>query len=106
MCRVLDVAKIGGMHVNPGSFSAQITDPLCPWNEGVWQFETMDGLLHVRPSQKPDCVLSIHGLAALAYGTHAPSDFAIRGWGDPPADVQAAMQTMFPPMQPHLHERF
>jgi hypothetical protein len=45
-------------------------------------------------------------LTALVYGTHDPDDFAIRGWGDPSPAVQAAMRGVFPPLVPHLHERF
>ena len=45
MGRVVDVAGLGGMDTGPGGFSARITDPLCPWNEGLWRFETVDGLL-------------------------------------------------------------
>jgi hypothetical protein len=54
----------------------------------------------------PDCELSIQGLSALVYGTQDPGDFAVRGWGDPSPEVQAAMRTLFPPATPHLHELF
>ena len=106
MGRVVDVAQIGGMHTGPGHFSARMTDPLCPWNEGVWQFETVDGVLRVRAADQADCDLSIQALAALVYGTHDPGDLWIRGWGDPPPQVQVVMRTMFPPMLPYLHEFF
>ena len=106
MGRVLDVARLGGMTTGPGRFAARIADPLCPWNEGVWQFETADGALRVDPGGPPDCDLAIQGLTALVYGTHDPDDFAIRGWGDPSPEVQAAMRGVFPRMVPHLHERF
>jgi hypothetical protein len=110
MARVLDVARIGGMPAGPGSFAARIQDPLCPWNEGIWHFESIDGVLQVRPggepAAEPPCSLSIQALAALAYGTHDPADFSIRGWGDPLPGVQAVMRRMFPPMTPYLHEYF
>ena len=106
MGRVLDVAQIGGMTALPGCFAARISDPLCPWNEGVWQFVTVDGTLRVATSDSPDCDLAIQGLTALVYGTHDPGDFDIRGWGDPSPAVQAAMRVMFPPQTPYLHERF
>ena len=106
MGRVLDVAKIGGMTTGPGHFAARISDPLCPWNEGVWQFESTEGALRVEPGGPPDCDLAIQGLTALVYGTHDPGDFPIRGWGDPPPVVQAAMRGVFPRVVPHLHERF
>jgi predicted acetyltransferase len=104
MGRVLDVAKIGGMYTGPGCFSARITDPLCPWNEGVWQFETRGGVLWVNPTDEADCNLSVQALAALVYGTNDPDSFAIRGWGNPSPQVQETMRIMFPPMVPYLHE--
>ena len=108
MGRVVNVAGLGGMHTGPGRFAARIADPLCPWNEKAWQFETVDGLLQViaADASAAGCDLSIQGLAALVYGTHDPGDFAIRGWGNPTPELQAAMRSIFPPMIPHLHERF
>jgi len=106
MGRVVDVAKLGGMRTGQGHFAARVTDPLCPWNQATWQFETADGLLRVSAAARADCDLSIQALAALVYGTHDPGDFAIRGWGNPAPGVQAAMRAIFPPMVPHLHEHF
>ena len=106
MGRVVDVAKLDGMHTGPGHFAARVTDPLCPWNETTWQFETVDGLLRISAAVRADCDLSIQALAALVYGTHDPGDFAIRGWGNPTPELQLAMRAVFPPMVPHLHEHF
>ena len=78
----------------------------CPWNKATWQFETVDGLLRVTAADRAGCDLSIQALAALVYGTHDPGDFAIRGWGNPAAKLQAAMRAIFPPMLPHIHESF
>jgi hypothetical protein len=109
MGRVVDVAQLGGMSVGPGCFTARLSDPLCPWNEGVWRFESAHGVLRVARAStddQPDCRLTIQGLTGLLYGTHDPGGFAIRGWGDPLPAVQAVMRAMFPPLAPHLHERF
>jgi predicted acetyltransferase len=106
MGRVVDVAGIGGMRTGPGRFSARIADPLCPWNEGIWHFETVDGALQVHPAKQAGCELSVQALAALIYGTHDPGDFTFRGWGNPSPEVQATMRTMFPRMLPHIHEIF
>ncbi len=106
MGRVVDLAQIGGMCTGPGGFSVCVCDPLCPWNEGIWRLETVDGRLQVRPAQAADCALSIQGVSALIYGVHDPADFCVRGWGDPSPEVQAGMQEMFPPMLPYLHEVF
>lgn len=109
MGRVLDVARLGGMATGPGRFTARLSDPLCPWNEGVWRFESANGELQTAPlaaEGQPDCHLTVQGLTGLVYGTHDPEDFAFRGWGAPSLAVQATMRTMFPPLAPHLHERF
>ncbi len=114
MGRVLDVARLGGMTVGPGGFTARISDPICPWNEGIWRFESANGesakkelrVTRGGASEEPDCALTIQGLTALVYGTHDPGDFAFRGWGDPGPGVQAAMRALFPRLVPHLHERF
>ncbi len=106
MGRVVDLAGINGMQAGVGSFSAQISDPLCPWNEDTWKFEGVGGSLEVSPASKADCQLSIQGLSALIYGTHNPADFSIRGWGDPSPEVQQVMQTVFPPKVAYLHELF
>jgi len=108
MGRVVDVTRLGGMHTGPGRFAARVTDPLCPWNEGIWWFETVDGVLRVTcaDASAADCDLSIQALSALVYGTHDPGDFAVRGWGNPAPELQAAMRAIFPPLIPHLHERF
>jgi predicted acetyltransferase len=106
MGRVLDVSAIGGIEVGQGSFAAQIVDPHTPWNEGIWQFTSIDGKLQVSQGEIADCVLTIQGLSALVYGTNVPQDFSFRGWGNPSQDIQQVMESMFPCKQPYLHEFF
>ncbi len=106
MSRVLDVEKIGGMHVGEGSFSARIIDPLCPWNEGVWRFEGCEGRLQITRSPVEDCEMTIQGLTALVNGTHDPQDFSFHGWGSPDPSLQAVQRAIFPKMSPFMHEMF
>lgn len=106
MSRVLDVEKIGGMTVGEGSFSAQIIDPFCPWNEGPWRFESRGGKLQVSKTTQAGCDLTIQGLSALVAGTHAPEDLPLRGWGNPDAAAQSALRSMFPRLSPLMHELF
>ena len=106
MSRVLDVEKIGGMQVGEGSFSAKIIDPVCPWNEGVWHFEFVDGNLGVSRSRDTDLELTIQGLSALVSGVPDPQDFSLRGWGNPDASQISSLRAMFPPMRPFMHEIF
>ena len=106
MSRVLDVERIGGINVGEGSFSAQIIDPICPWNEGVWKFESSSGKLQVMKTSKAECQLTVQGLSALIAGTRDPQDFPLRGWGDPNPMLQSTMREMFPRLSPFMHENF
>jgi len=106
MGRVLEVAKIGGMTTGAGHFTARIVDPLCPWNEGNWNFETMDGVLRVETAKQADCEINIQALSSLVYGTLDPADWVFRGWGNPSPELQAVLRSMFPPKVPYLHESF
>lgn len=104
--RVVIVSEIGGMQAGEGKFSARIQDEQCPWNNGVYTFEGLGGVLQVKDGATPDCNLTINGLSALVYGGHDPAEFALRGWGNPPPAVQDAMRRVFPPARPYLHENF
>jgi predicted acetyltransferase len=106
MSRVLDVAKIGGMQVGKGSFSAKIIDPVCPWNEGAWHFESVGGSLVISRSRDTDLELTIQGLSALVSGIPDPQDFSLRGWGNPDPHQITSLRAMFPPMRPFMHEIF
>lgn len=106
MCRVLDVEKIGGMAAGEGSFSARVSDPLCPWNEGAWIFDGSSGTLQVSKATHADCELTIQGLSALVAGAHDPQDFPLRGWGNPGPGLQAIQRSVFPRMYPYMHEMF
>jgi predicted acetyltransferase len=106
MSRVLVIEKIGGMIVGDGRFSARISDPLCPWNVGMWSFEACDGRLEVSRASRADCQLTIQGLAALIAGVHDLQDLPLRGWGDPDPALQSILRGMFPRMIPYLHENF
>jgi predicted acetyltransferase len=107
MGRVVTVAGLTGLATGPGRFTARVHDEYGPWNNGAYAFATVDGRLEVSAASAADCDLSIRGLSALVYGGYAPADFALRGWGNPPPAVQAAMLSVFPPHHlPYLHEGF
>jgi len=106
MGRVLDVSAMAGMQVGPGSFSARISDPLCPYNEGLWRFACREGKLEVSSAEQADCDLTIQGLTCLVYGTHDPQDLTVRGWGNPAPHLQDTMRSIFPMLSPYMHEHF
>lgn len=89
-----------------GTFSAKIIDPLYTWNEGIWQFESIDRGLQVSKTTRADCKLTIQGLSALIAGTRDPQDFPILGWGNPNPKLQTVMLNLFPAARPYLHENF
>jgi predicted acetyltransferase len=106
MSRVLDIEKISGMTVGEGSFSARIIDPLCLWNEGIWSFESFDGILQVSRTTKAECELTIQGLSALITGPYDPQDISLRGWGIVDSNIQSIQRELFPRMIPYMHENF
>ena len=106
MGRVLDVAGITGIEVGTGGFTAKIADPDCPWNNGIWSFESHAGRLTVAPAMRADCDLSIQGLSALVYGVNDPEEYRIRNWGNPTHGLAHVMRSMFPPRLPYLHEQY
>ncbi len=106
MNRVLDIEKLGGMEVGEGSFSARIIDPLCPWNEAIWSFESSDGRLKVSRASIADCDLTIQGLSELIVGVRELQDIAVRSWGNPNPGLQTVLREMFPKMNPFMHELF
>jgi predicted acetyltransferase len=106
LARIINIDRLTGLQTGSGCFTARIRDEYCPWNEGTYQFESVDGKLHISEHTTADCELSIQALTALIYGTHEPETFEFRTWGNPSAEIQTAMQTMFPAMQPYLHEEF
>ena len=111
MGRVLDLTRLDGLPVGEGdrrelSFCARISDPLCPWNEGLWQFSARDGRLQVNPAAGADCELSIQALSALVYGVNDPGEFSLRGWGDPSPALQETLRILFPAQMLYLHDTF
>jgi hypothetical protein len=104
--RIIDIARLSGLHTGSGRFTARIRDEYCPWNEGTYQFESVDGRLQISTGKEADCELTIQALTALIYGTHEPATFEWREWGNPSTEIQTVMQAMFPPMQPYLRIEF
>jgi hypothetical protein len=106
MGRVLDIEKLNGIPVGEGKLSARITDPTCPWNDGIWQFESQAGLLSATRAANAGCEVGIQGISSLVFGNVPPEEFQYRGWGVIPPSIQDQMTSLFPPAAPHLHEYF
>ena len=106
MGRIIKLSDFSGMQVGEGQFTAEIIDPHCPWNEGIWKFSTESGLLNIEEGSVADCQLTIQGLSALMYGTHSPEDFEYLGWGVPTSGLIEEMAHMFSVEIPYMHEMF
>jgi predicted acetyltransferase len=106
MVRVLDIERMAGMATGPGAVTVRLADPVCPWNEGAWRLATVDGRLEITRAQEAQGSLTIQGFTALAYGTHDPAEFGLRGWGALDEAAQETLRAMFPLRSPHLHEQF
>ncbi len=107
MGRVMIVEELSGMKVENGHFKARISDPYCDWNNGVFSFQSLNGLLLVEKGDgQPDCEMTINGLSAIIYGGHEIEDLKIKGQISGNSTIIKTIETMFPPLYPHLHEDF
>jgi predicted acetyltransferase len=109
MGRVVDLAGLQGLKVGPGEIALRVSDPLCPWNEGIWRFDSAGGELSVERQDEEaaaDGELKMQAVSALVYGAHDPADFAFRGWGTVSPEFLETLRSLFPRRLPHMHEWF
>ena len=106
MGRVINLTDLQGTPCGEGDISVKILDQNCEWNNGTWQLTGDAGELRITHSKTPDCTLTIHGLSALVYGVTDPSEFPLRGWGDPNSKQQAILRSLFPSALPYLHAMY
>jgi len=106
MGRVVDVALLDGIGAGHGEIVLEITDALCPWNNGTFTFSGSSGALTVVEGGTPAATITIQALSALVFCGHDPANFMFRGWGEPDARAQETLRSIFPPIVPDLHETF
>jgi len=106
MGRVVIIEQMNGMKVGTGNVSIKIKDNLCEWNNGVFSFESKDGILQLEKTDNYDCELSIQGLSAVVYGCYNLDDFSFKGWGKVNEESKEKITRLFPPDSPHLHADF
>jgi predicted acetyltransferase len=72
--RIVDLAQsLGGRkYSSPGSLRLRVRDPLCPWNDGVWELSVdRDGTGHCRQTQsEPELELTASTLSMAYLGGH------------------------------------
>lgn len=106
MARVVDVSQLGGIGAGTGSVTLDVSDALCPWNNGRFTMRADNGTLVVEEGGDCATPITIQGLSALVFSGHDPADFQFRGWGEPDTKMQADLRTLFPAMTPDMHETF
>lgn len=106
MARVVSIDGLQGIHVGTGEITVSITDPQCPWNEGIWTLRSADGQMEVEQGGEPQAELTIQALSALIFSGIEPSLLRYRGWGDPDDASITSLRALFPPVEPFIFEMF
>ena len=104
MGRILSVEGLSGLEVGAARVTVEVVDD--PFVGGVWELDGTDGRLEVRPGGSPDATLTAHRLAALVYGSLAPEELALRGYGSVDANAAEALGRLFPSASPYLFAQF
>ncbi|NJK36121.1 MAG: hypothetical protein HC919_14950, partial [Oscillatoriales cyanobacterium SM2_2_1] len=107
MVRVVDLSHLPpvplGNTTTPTSVAIAITDPLCPWNEGIWMWSDHQGILRCAPVPKSNAIsptvnATIEAVTALLYGTHTVAELSDRQWLKGDARSLEQFHTWFPPL--------
>lgn len=106
MGRIVTISGLGGIGAGAGTVTLNVRDEHAPWNTGTWTFTGAGGSLAVTEGGNPQGDVSIHGLAAMVLSGINPAVLPHRGWGDVQPAAHTALQSIFPPVMPHLHEQF
>lgn len=106
MGRIITIAGLNGVPVGDASATITVEDEQAPWNNGTWTFSGSGGELRVTQDGNPGGEVSIAGLSAMLFSGFDPMTLPHRGWGSVDDETAAALQTLFPPVTPHLHELF
>lgn len=71
--RIVDVAQALTQYkpvaASSGTVTVGITDPLAPWNQGVFRLTEQSGLLSVTPGETPDVEMNIGCFSQLFFGS-------------------------------------
>ena len=111
MARIIDVSKfLVDLPVeNNGIIKIQVKDPLCEWNNHVFELKEKNGKLLVKKLEiiKSDIVITIEGLTSLLYGITPLKDIQYFKWikGSNKEDLEL-LEKWFPPMIPCMFEGF
>ena len=94
MGRIIDVERAlpQRSYLEEGTLTFEITDSLCPWNQGRWKLEaSTEGSLISRAREEPQLVMPISTLAMLVFGQVSASEAARMGRLDVNEDSALSM---------------
>lgn len=106
MGRIVTLAGMDGIAVGDAEATITVSDAQAPWNDGTWKLSGRDGKLAVSKGGTPGGEVSIAGLSAMLFSGLDPLTLPHRAWGSVNEETATALQVLFPPITPHLHELF
>ncbi|HWV24704.1 MAG TPA: GNAT family N-acetyltransferase [Thermomicrobiales bacterium] len=106
MARIVSLDRLTGLAAGTGDVTLEITDPHCPWNEGIWTLRGSGGKLEIVPGGDPVATLPIQGLNALVFNGLDPEILPFRNWGNVDDATADRLRALFPPALAWLHEHF
>lgn len=106
MARIVTLTGLNGIQVGDAEATITVNDSQAPWNNGVWRLSGSGGKLTVTEGGDSGGDVSITGLSAMLFSGLDPLTLPHRGWGSVNAETAEALQTLFPPVMPYLHELF
>lgn len=106
MGRIVTLFGLDGIPVGDAEATITVNDPQAPWNNGIWTLSGRGGELTVTEGGDSGGDVSITGLSAMLFSGQDPLTLPHRGWGSVNGETADALQSLFPPVTPYLHELF
>lgn len=106
MGRIVTLDGLNGIAVGDAEATITVNDAQAPWNNGTWTLSGKNGELSVQQGGNAGGEVSIAGLSAMLFSGLDPLTLPHRNWGSVNAETAEALQTLFPPATPYIHEFF
>lgn len=106
MARIVTLTGLSGVPVGDAEATISIKDTQAPWNNGTFTLSGRSGELSISESGTSGGDVTINGLSAMLFSGLNPLTLPHRGWGGVNDETATALQTLFPPVTPHMHELF
>lgn len=106
MARIVTISGLNGIPVGDAEATITVHDDQAPWNNGRWTLSGKDGVLNIREGGTSGGEVLINGLSSILFSGFDATMLPYRNWGSVDADTAKALQVLFPPVTPYLHELF